>query len=124
MVRVGRAQWRSQGSTGEAGNAREWPTPSNKKIRCRHHDHRSINRSSFTHRQPATDPPISRPTYPRDREVRLACLVGEPYVHVRYSVLRLPSRANNSTKEAKMAHRFLAEPQAIRTSRRVAGFRH
>ena len=35
MVRVGRAQWRSQGSTGEAGNAREWPTPSNKKIRGR-----------------------------------------------------------------------------------------
>ena len=88
MVRVGRAQWKSQGSTGEAGNAREWPTPSNKKIRCRHHDPCSINRSSFTQRQPATDPPISRPTYPRDREVPLACLVGELYVRVRYQGLR------------------------------------
>ena len=29
------------------------------------------------------------------------------------SVLRLPSRANNSTKKAKMAHRFLAEHQVI-----------
>ena len=49
---------------------------------------RSINRSSFTHRQPATDPPTSWPTYPRDREVPLACLVGELYVRVRYRGLR------------------------------------
>ena len=32
MVRVGRAQWRSQGATGEAGNGHEWPTPSHKKV--------------------------------------------------------------------------------------------
>ena len=32
---------------------------------------------------PATDPPTSRPTYPRDREVPLACLAGESYARVR-----------------------------------------
>jgi hypothetical protein len=75
MVRVGRAQWRSQGSTGEAGNAREWPTPSNKKIRCRHHDPVLFIGAASPTANPATDPPTSRPTYPRDREVPLACLV-------------------------------------------------
>ena len=67
---------------------REWPTPSYKKIRCRHHGPVLLIGAALPTAKPATDPPISRPTYPRDREVRLACLVGEPYARVRYRGLR------------------------------------
>ena len=63
---------------------REWPTPSNKKIRCRPHGPVLLIGAASPTAKPATDPPTSRPTYPRDREVPLACLVGEPYVRVRY----------------------------------------
>ena len=63
---------------------REWPTPSNKKIRCRQHGPVLLIGAASPTAKPATDPPTSRPTYPRDREVPLACLVGEPYARVRY----------------------------------------
>ena len=67
---------------------REWPTPSNKKIRCRHDGPVLLIGAASPTAKPATDPPTSRPTYPRDREVPLACLVGEPYARVRYQGLR------------------------------------
>jgi len=84
MVRVRRAQWRSQGSTGEAGNGRP---PLIKKFDAVITGLFLIGAALPT-AKPATDPPISRPTYPRDREVPLACLVGELYVRVRYRGLR------------------------------------
>ena len=72
MVRVGRAHWRSHGATGQAGNGRPRLI---KKFDAVITTPALLIGSSFPHPQPATDPPISRPTYPRDREVPLACLV-------------------------------------------------
>ena len=54
---------------------RELPTPANKRIRCRHHGPVLFIGAASPTANPATDPPTSRPTYPRDREVPLACLV-------------------------------------------------
>ena len=81
MVRVGRAQWRSHGATGQAGNGRPRLIKKFDAV---------ITALFYLQGQPpptanpATDPPTSRPTYPRDREVPLACLVGEPCARVRY----------------------------------------
>ena len=78
---------------------REWPTPSNKKNRCRHREPVLLIGAASPTANPATDPPTSRPTYPRDREVPLACLVGEPCVRVRYPGLRCVVHGRLSTAE-------------------------
>ena len=51
------------------------PTPANKRIRCRHHGPVLFIGAASPTANPAPDPPTSRPIYPRDREVPLACLV-------------------------------------------------
>ena len=84
----GASRTRAVAVSGIHRRGREWPTPSYKKIRCRHHGPVLLIGAALPTAKPATDPPTSRPTYPRDREVPLACLVGELYVRVRYRGLR------------------------------------
>ena len=88
---------------------REWPTPSYKKIRCRHHGPVLLIEAVLPTEKPATDPPTSRPTYPRDREVPLACLVGEPYACVRYPRCRrvLGVMATTATMHSNPSFPFL-----------------
>ena len=64
MVQVGRAQWRSHGATGEAGNGR----PPQIKNSMQSSRPRSINRGSFTHRKTRHRPahqPAHLPQGPR-----------------------------------------------------------
>ena len=61
MVRVGRAQWRSHGATGEAGNGRPPLIPPRDAVITA----RSIYRGSLTHRKPRHRPAHQPPHLPQ-----------------------------------------------------------
>ena len=58
----GASRMRAVAVSGSHQGGREWPTPSNKKVRCRHHDPGLLIGAASPIANPATDPPTSRPT--------------------------------------------------------------